>query len=59
MARWVPIKTKGDELKQFIDQYRRKGRSLVDENMGEAAADLLRSLGCRVTFVGDVGLTGR
>ncbi|MDM8359019.1 DUF5615 family PIN-like protein [Pandoraea communis] len=59
MARWIPINTKAEEIKLFVRQFRKKARFLVDENMGEAAADLLRSLGCRVTFVGDVGLRGK
>ena len=59
MARWVPIRTTIDELKRFNAGFRRKARFLVDENMGEAAAELLRSVGCRVTFVGDVGLCGK
>ncbi|WP_208457694.1 DUF5615 family PIN-like protein [Burkholderia pyrrocinia] len=59
VAHWVPIKTTSDDWKHFVARFRRKARFLVDENMGEAAAKLLRSVGCRVKFVGDVGLCGK
>lgn len=59
MARWIPITSTDAEIKLFAKQFRQKARFLVDENMGEAAAELLRCCGCSAVFVGDVGLCGK
>ncbi|ODP35013.1 DUF5615 family PIN-like protein [Pandoraea sp. ISTKB] len=59
MARWVPIVSTDGEIKLFTKQFRQKARFLVDENMGEEVAKLLRSFGYSAIFVADVGLSGK
>ena len=56
---WVPFQTSDAELRDFERYFKRKARFLVDENMGEAAARLLVSVGYNTEFVGDVELAGK
>lgn len=56
---WNRVEISHEQAKAFADEFRRKARFLVDENMGEDAAAVLRELGCWAKYVGDVGLCGR
>jgi hypothetical protein len=56
---WTPFETSDVELREFERSFKRKARFLVDENMGEAAAQLFTDLGYNTEFVADVDLTGK
>lgn len=47
-----------EESRNFEREFKRKARFLVDENMGNDVAVLLRDFGYNTSFVGDVGLIG-
>ena len=49
----------GEEMQRMDEEYRGRVRFLVDESMGERVADILRSEGFNVRYVGDVDLIGR
>lgn len=51
--------TPPDEINDFIKQFRKKARFLVDESLGVEVANVLRNLGWNAKFVGEVGLTRR
>jgi predicted nuclease of predicted toxin-antitoxin system len=57
---WKPGESITDEKwKEFKSKFKKKARFLVDENIGEEVATVLRDLGYNTVFVGDIGLLGR
>lgn len=48
-----------DEMRRMDAEYRGRVCFLVDESMGRQVAQILRSEGFNVRYVGDVGLIGR
>lgn len=57
---WMPYPKVSDaEFQEFARQFRKRARFLVDENMGEDVASLLRDFGYNARFVSDFGLIGR
>lgn len=59
-GQWQPYRQISDrEFREFQRRFRRKARFLVDENMGQPVAQVLRSYGYSAEFVGEVGLSGR
>ena len=57
---WIKFPSPSDdERKELDEQFRGKGRFLVDESVGNAVAEMLRTEGYNAKYVGEVGLTGR
>src|SRR5260370_9406520 len=57
---WKELREPSDDEAREIDlQYRGKARFLVDESVGPAVAEFVRSYGYNAKFVADVGLRGR
>lgn len=56
---WQPFpNVSNDEAREFEREFKGKARFIVDENMGNDVALLLRDFGYNAVFVADVGLSG-
>ncbi|EGW19867.1 hypothetical protein Mettu_2987 [Methylobacter tundripaludum SV96] len=56
---WHPFPNlSNDEIRDLEREFKKKARFLVDENMGNDVAILLRDFGYNAIFVSEAGLTG-
>lgn len=57
---WEEVKSlKKNEVAQFVAQYKKKSKFLVDENLGIGTCEVLQELGWNAKFVSDVNLVGK
>jgi predicted nuclease of predicted toxin-antitoxin system len=59
MMSWVRLSVPSKEEKRAADQYRGRAKFLVDESLGETAAEILKDWGYNTKYVGEVELEGR
>ena len=57
---WGALRTlKKNEVAKFLQQYKRKSKFLVDENLGYGTYEILSDMGWNVKFVSEVNLIGK
>jgi len=56
---WKKIEINKTDVADFTKNFKKKTKFLVDENLGDSTAELLRKLGWNAKFVLEVGLEGK